>query len=546
MRPAVRLLAHLAVSALLLACAVSDEPAPHAHTGAQDERTVEQEILGGTVDRSSTAVVGVFAGGGTCTGSLVAPNVVLTARHCVADVSRGPEGLDCEDRFGPTWSADSFSVTTLTEMPRRGGEFGVRQVLVTADPGLCDNDIAVLILDENVPTSAAVPLVPRIDDGPDTDEVYTAIGYGEPNAGTRRRLAGKSVICVGDFWCGEETGEVIGRFDWIGDGSICSGDSGGPALDAFGRVIGVVSRGDDACEYGIYAGVVNHADWLRDAAYRAAGLGGYEAPEWVVTGRSYPEGDADLDGVLEGEDNCPSVHNPDQRDADGDGRGDACDAVNDARRGGDCPVCDGCLADRDCLDGAICVQGSRGGFCTWECSPGTCDFNTVCANLTDARGRAIDVCVNANHQTAGVCNGAFLCLDRPSDDTGPDAGDTGPDAGDTGPGPGDAGPDSPPDAADEPPHEVGIDAGPDASVDTAGDADEPDAPVAVPAFFPSSSKGCSAAGSRGRAPGPTLPFATLMVGLALAVLRQRAAAPRHRRPRPNSPSTGTNAGPNAP
>lgn len=35
--------------------------------------------------------------------------------------------------------------------------------------------------------------------------------------------------------------------------------------------------------------------------------------------------DADADGVLDGNDNCPSDANPDQRDSDGDGKGDACD-----------------------------------------------------------------------------------------------------------------------------------------------------------------------------------------------------------------------------
>ncbi len=52
-------------------------------------------------------------------------------------------------------------------------------------------------------------------------------------------------------------------------------------------------------------------------------------------------GDSDLDGIADGADNCTVVANPDQRDTDGDGFGNACDAdLNN-----DCSVNFGDLAD---------------------------------------------------------------------------------------------------------------------------------------------------------------------------------------------------------
>lgn len=57
--------------------------------------------------------------------------------------------------------------------------------------------------------------------------------------------------------------------------------------------------------------------------------------------------DSDCDGVPNGSDNCPGVANPDQADADHDGRGDACDAcpadpANDADGDGVCGNVDNC------------------------------------------------------------------------------------------------------------------------------------------------------------------------------------------------------------
>jgi hypothetical protein len=51
-----------------------------------------------------------------------------------------------------------------------------------------------------------------------------------------------------------------------------------------------------------------------DAGFGGAGGGGGVLPD-----------DLDGDGVLDGEDNCPTVENPSQADTDGDGEGDACE-----------------------------------------------------------------------------------------------------------------------------------------------------------------------------------------------------------------------------
>ncbi|WP_426756962.1 lamin tail domain-containing protein [Myxococcus sp. Y35] len=55
---------------------------------------------------------------------------------------------------------------------------------------------------------------------------------------------------------------------------------------------------------------------------------------------TFTVGDDDHDGIVTWQDNCPFVANPDQADADGDGKGDACDACSDVANPGDlgCPA----------------------------------------------------------------------------------------------------------------------------------------------------------------------------------------------------------------
>ena len=52
--------------------------------------------------------------------------------------------------------------------------------------------------------------------------------------------------------------------------------------------------------------------------------------------------DSDGDGVADSADNCPTVSNPDQRDTDGDGQGDACDSLTDSDGDGVADSADNC------------------------------------------------------------------------------------------------------------------------------------------------------------------------------------------------------------
>ncbi|MGH0036453.1 MAG: thrombospondin type 3 repeat-containing protein [Myxococcota bacterium] len=83
---------------------------------------------------------------------------------------------------------------------------------------------------------------------------------------------------------------------------------------------------------------------------------GLPLPGWITDD---PAADDDHDGVPNDDDNCPSVHNPDQADADEDGIGDACDPdLTDSDSDGHADASDNCpsvanpLQEDGDLDGA--------------------------------------------------------------------------------------------------------------------------------------------------------------------------------------------------
>ena len=327
--------------------------------GAARLAQVDQPIEGGEVDHETTAVFGSLTlGGGFCTGSLIAPNLVLTAQHCVAQLEE--ESVRCgETRFGPLAAPNFVFFTSDTNILDGGAIYGARDVLIP--PGgddVCGFDIALVILKENVSAEVARPMVPRIDEPVFADEPYTAVGFGttgrdgEP-AGMRRIRTGLHIVCNG-LDCADSASTTETEF--AGDDGTCQGDSGGPAIDAAGRVLGALSRGSRfGCSGSIYSSVWGWSDWIRDVAMDAAEVGGYAPARWVVEGTSAEVFDQDDDGVADDLDNCIDLINPDQVDFDEDGEGDACDP--DVDGDGVDNVSDSCPADPDPEQGDIDGDG---------------------------------------------------------------------------------------------------------------------------------------------------------------------------------------------
>jgi hypothetical protein len=264
-------------------------------------RTAEP-IQGGTLDQTDSAVVAILIntsqGMSLCSGSLVAPNLVLSAHHCVADNTSTACG---NNSFSSVYPAGDFVVTTsynaaaqvfnggATQLPAADGVtwFGVSSVAVPGN-NICGQDLSALRLSTSV--SGVCPLIPSVDTDVTDGEAYTAVGFGITSptgqtAGTRYDVTAMTVQCAED--CGDPTQSATE--EWLGVNAAkkgtCEGDSGGPALDASRRVIGSVSRGpQNACNQTVYESYYGEGTWIKSVAAQAATAGGYAAAGWVTGG----------------------------------------------------------------------------------------------------------------------------------------------------------------------------------------------------------------------------------------------------------------------
>lgn len=216
---------------------------------APDLAAEQRAILGGNqtqVGDFPTVIAMLFQGSPQCTGTLIRPDLVLTAAHCVDSLSFG---------LSPEDFAAQVTVRVDSVLAQSGG-FTVRALATVADPDfslddLSSDDIGLIFLEE--------PVTDRLPSPIDLDparvlvgETITAVGYGINNVNNGN--SGRQFVLEEPIVGCDNPGSVVNGseakllcYDQRDGTGKCNGDSGGPSfLD--GHVVGAVSFGDPGCE----------------------------------------------------------------------------------------------------------------------------------------------------------------------------------------------------------------------------------------------------------------------------------------------------------
>jgi len=189
-----------------------------------------------------------------CVGVLVAPNLVLTALHCVTFSQHS--GYRCAPD-GSLWTPDDgtgwlgapvppadvhvhFGTDTGQTEPAAYGQ----EIFGSGSTEACIDDIALVALDRDLPVTG-VPM--RLERAMSVGETLSVTGYGNgsarPGPFVRFRRDGVRVLAVGP-----DTTDPVGLAPprmFATDYAVCSNDDGAPALvEATGAVAGIYSRGD--------------------------------------------------------------------------------------------------------------------------------------------------------------------------------------------------------------------------------------------------------------------------------------------------------------
>lgn len=204
----------------------------------------------------------------SCGASVIAPQVLLTAAHCTdtADSILAVTGVS---------NLDAITTDDITEAVSLW-------VHPAWDPETFSNDVAIVLMDRNLPGAKVIPLFKS--NGPAANTRVLISGWGTTSEGgsspSQLQSAVIRVLAGPGQGCGNYGGEFNPRImlcAGIQGGGIdtCQGDSGGPAavkVNGTYRVAGITSFGTGCAQAGfpgVYARVSKFNELITSVSYFA-------------------------------------------------------------------------------------------------------------------------------------------------------------------------------------------------------------------------------------------------------------------------------------
>jgi len=308
---------------------------------------IDNPILGGsaTTVGQYPNVVALEVGGGLCTGTLITPDWVLTAAHCI----QGLTPSSVRVHFG---TVNMFSnpgvVRTATQVIAKPG---------FSENNLGKNDIGLIKL--NMPITDIKPVPVNLDPAKAPVGLkVTMVGYGATAAGGGGSTGAQFMVEQTSVACASYVGSNTDLlcFSQTNGKGKCQGDSGGPSfamVDGVFTQVGVTSFGDQYCQqFG--------ADTRTDAEKEFLLM---HVPQLEC------EYDTDCPGGAEGIASCFG------------------------RRCITAPFTEGglgseCVGNAEC-DSGLCANDGDNQYCSMQCTPGnpaSCPTGLECVDAGDGTG----------------------------------------------------------------------------------------------------------------------------------------------------------------